>query len=183
MCVRRLRPKRPICLFSCRPTWAKTGPCLQWKTIGRRGPHPNRMGSSSRPKFVFLWLGFEELSQPSPPGYGTLRFVRGVYGTTVRTYPPPQKALKKKRNAKKTRILDAAKKSYPGMFGLSWTKHVSVSRGDEWNRVYESFRVHTQKKGRNVHVKENLPPLKHGQGGVALGCTPLPPSPVKVRSM
>ena len=51
------------------------------------------------------------------------------------------------------------------MFGLSWTKHASVSRGGEWNPGYESFRVHTQKKGRNVHGKENLPPLKHGQGG------------------
>ena len=57
------------------------------------------MGLGSRPEFVFLWLGFEELSQPSQPGFDPVRFERGFYGTwtttfygtPVRTYPrtPP----------------------------------------------------------------------------------------------
>ena len=57
------------------------------------------------------------------------------------------------------------------MFGFSRTNHASISRGEEWNPGYESFRVHTKKKGRNVRIKQNLPPLKHGQGGVAQGWT------------
>ena len=55
------------------------------------------------------------------------------------------------------------------MFGFSWTNHASISRGEERNTGYESFRVHTQKKGRNVYVKQNLPPLKHGKGGCGPG--------------
>eukprot|EP00963_Diacronema_lutheri_P003028 scaffold244_cov372-Pavlova_lutheri.AAC.8 len=59
------------------------------------------------------------------------------------------------------------------MFGPCWTRRASVPREEGWNPIYESFRIHTQKTGRNVHGKQDLPPLKQGQrGGVALGCTP-----------
>ena len=80
---------------------------------------------------------------------------------------------RKKRKAEK-REFQTLPKNCPGMFRFSRTNHASISRGEKWNPGYESFRVNTQKKGQNVHVKQNLPPLKHGKGGCGRGVFPNP---------
>ena len=95
---------------------------------------------------------------------------------------PPRRIERKKRKAEK-REFQTLQKNYPGMFGFSRTNHASVSREEEWNLGCKTFRVHTQRKGRNVHVKQDLPPLKHGQRGCGPGVVPPNHSWVNPRSL
>jgi len=77
---------------------------------------------------------------------------------------PHRKDLKTDKQRRKTRFSDAAKK-VPREVRPLMDKAGVHSEGEGWNPIYESFRVHTHKTGRNVHVKQDLPPWKHGGGG------------------
>eukprot|EP00963_Diacronema_lutheri_P006480 scaffold566_cov364-Pavlova_lutheri.AAC.27 len=109
-------------------------------------------------------------------------FLSPSVGDRRRRTPPPE-GLKKGKGTPKNETFKRCRKSGPGMFGPCWTRRASVPRGEGWNPIYESFKVHTQKTGRNVLVKQDLLPLKQGLGALALKCPPVilgePPVPIE----